>query len=122
MLGGIDDRHWQYLGAPPQPTGYQHGQAGRLEDGCRVDCWLKLDGERLEAVSFEVFGSAEALQMAGWLADWLQNADRRSAASVTGRWIAAQTAASPEARSEALVIEDALHAAITSAESTQGGG
>ncbi len=121
MRGWLDDEHWQFLGAPAERGDSRHGQAGRLEDGCRVDCWLKLDGEHIKAVSFEVFGSPEALMMAGWLGDRLQDSSIDQARSVNGRWLAKETAVSPEARSEALVIEDALHAAMT-ADKAKGGG
>lgn len=121
MRGWLDDQHWRFLGAPAERGDYRHAQAGRLEDGCRVDCWLKLDGERLEAVSFEVFGSPEALGMAGWLGGWLQGASVAQARSVSALWLATETAVSPEARSEAIVIEDALFAAMTAGKGKGGG-
>lgn len=121
MRCGLDDRYWQFLGAPADGQGFRHGRAGRLEDGCQIDCWLKLDGKRLEAVSFAVFGSLEALRMAGWLAEWLQGAEAKQVPSVSGLWLAEQTAVSAEARGAALVIEDALHAAFAGDEKTGGG-
>ena len=121
MQGWLDDQYQEHLGAPTSPAGYRHGRAGRLEDDCRVDCWVRLDNECLRAVCFEVFGSLEAVKMAGWLGHQLTGAPIARAEAVTGRWLAESLAVSAVAKTQALVIEDALRSALA-AEEVKGGG
>ena len=111
----VGDRGWWQstrLGAPAERVGWCHGSAGRIDEGGRVDCWLRVDSGAVSEARFEVFGGPEAMRCAAWLADWLAGRPIPAVQTVTGRWIAESTALSDEARSAALDIEDALRSAL----------
>jgi nitrogen fixation NifU-like protein len=105
----LDDKR---LGAPEARARWSHGTAGRVDEGCRVDCWLQWDGRIIARARFEVFGGPQALDAAAWLAEWLGGRDRTAADAVTGRWLADAVGLTDEARTAALCIEDALRAAV----------
>lgn len=109
------------LGAPPARAGWKHGSAGRVDDGCRIDCWIQCQDAVISASRFEVFGGLEAMAMAGWLADWMVGREMQETAAVTGRWIADSVGVSAEARGDALQIEDALRAALAATPLEDGG-
>lgn len=109
-----DRRSWSLarLGAPVERAGWSHGSAGRIDEDCRVDCWLVIDRGTVREARFEVFGGPEAMQGAAWLAEWLTGRRLAAAQTVTGRWLAESAALSDEARTAALSIEDALRSAL----------
>ncbi|TVO62088.1 hypothetical protein FPL09_08405 [Spiribacter vilamensis] len=111
---GDDRRLWEskQLGVPVDRVDWCHGSAGRIDEGCRVDCWVRVDKESVREARFEVFGGPEAMQAAAWLADWLADRSVASALTVTGRWLAEAAALPDEARTVALDIEDALRSAL----------
>lgn len=110
------------MGAPEAREDWDHGTAGRVDEGCRVDCWLQWDGRAIARARFEVFGGPQALDAAAWLADWLGGRDRAAADAVTGRWLADAVGLADEARTAALCIEDALRAALARTNDDGNGG
>lgn len=110
-----------YLGAPGAPTGWAHGVAGRVADGCRVDCWLAMGPEGICQARFEVFAGPDAMKAASWLAGWLVGRSVNAAEMVTGLWLAEQAGMPDEARVEGLCIEDALRSALTAVVAGEGG-
>jgi len=101
------------LGAPADRTAWRYGTAGRVDEGCRVDCWLAGDATGIRQARFEVFADAETLRAAAWLAGWLEGRTVSAAASVTGRWLADTLGLADESRTGALCIEDAMRSALT---------
>lgn len=112
MLG--DRRLWETdrLGAPVDRVDWCHGTAGRIDEGCRVDCWVRVRTGSVREARFEVFGDPDTMQAAAWFADWLTGRSLASAQTVTGRWLAEAAALPDEARTAALDIEDALRSAL----------
>ena len=110
-----DRRSWDdaRLGAPRERSRWQHGTAGRIDEGCRVDCWLCGDSRVIREARFEVFGDADIIGAAGWLAGWLEGRTPAVARTVTGRWLAETAGLADEARTGALTIEDAMRSALT---------
>ncbi len=109
------------LGAPGAAQGWIHGAAGRVADGCRVDCWLSAGPGGIREARFEVFAGPEAMRAAAWLADWLAGRSVKAAEAVTGLWLAGQAGMPDEARGEGLCIEDALRSALTAVAAGEGG-
>ncbi|AUB78032.1 hypothetical protein BBH56_02195 [Spiribacter roseus] len=110
------DRGWwdyRHLGAPAVRLGWQHGSAGRIDEGCRVDCWLCGDATVIRGARFEVFGEVEIIRAAAWVAAWLEGRTPAVARTVTGRWLAEAAGLPDEARAGALCIEDAMRSALT---------
>ncbi|PWG64054.1 iron-sulfur cluster assembly scaffold protein [Spiribacter halobius] len=113
QLDGYDlDLTSPALGAPVPAEGWHHGTAGAAADNRRVDCWLRLDGERIAEARFEVFGGPYALRVAVWLGEHLTGQSVAEAASVTGLAIAESAGLPVAARGDALCVEDALRAAL----------
>ncbi len=109
------------LGAPAEPQGWTHGEAGRVADGCRVDCWLAAGSGGVREARFEVFAGPEAMKAAAWLADWLAGRPFDAAAKVTGLWLAERVDMPDEARGTGLCIEDALRSALAAMAAGEGG-
>jgi NifU-like protein involved in Fe-S cluster formation len=107
-----DDDVMSGLGAPMHPERWQHGQAGSVGANQRIDCWLKVSNGRIEQARFEVFASAHALSAARLLAQWLIGRRCDEVVALDGLAIARMASMADEARSEALCLEDAVHAAI----------
>ena len=117
----LDPWDAESLGAPVTSEGWVHGSAGRVGDGCRIDCWLAAGPDGIREARFEVFAGPEAMSAAAWLADWLAGRSVDAAEAVTGLWLAGQTGMSDEARGEGLCIEDALRSALTAVAAGEGG-
>lgn len=100
------------LGPPPAPQAYGCGSAGRLEEGLWVVAWVKMANEHIVDVTFEVFGSPEALCIADWVARRVGGSDVEDAARVRAVDAVESLGLPPGARGEALYIEDALARAI----------
>lgn len=108
-----DDGRNTYLGAPSDPTGWHHGQAGSVGANLRIDCWLDLRDASIRQARFEVFAGEQARCAAQALAQWLEGRDLEQAQAINGLHIAAMADMADEARSQALCIEDALQAAMS---------
>ena len=104
------------LGAPLNTVGFKRGNAGSIQTGCRVDCWLRSGSDGELEVRFEVFAEHSTIEAAAWLAGWLTGRDIDEAKSVTGLWLAEVTKMPAERRGDALCIEDALRLALGESE------
>ena len=112
MNSEADDDEVSGLGAPMHLERWQHGQAGSVGANQRIDCWLKVSNGRIKQARFEVFASAHALSAARLLAQWLIGRRCDEVVALDGLAIARMASMADEARSEALCLEDAVHAAI----------
>lgn len=103
-------------GAPDDPRGFAHGSAGGPAQGVRVDFWLRIADAVVTDARFEAFGGPAVVAAAAWVAEWA--AGRRAAEidGLRGLDIAAALALPAEAHGAVLVVEDALRAALMTAE------
>jgi NifU-like protein involved in Fe-S cluster formation len=91
------------------------GSAGGQTFGTEVRFWLKCSGDRIQAISFQVFGCPHTIAAAAWVA---QRARGLTLADVERTaWLEVERALGvpPEKRGRLLIVEDALRAASKSA-------
>lgn len=110
----------KYLGAPADVTGWRHGGAGSIREDRRVDCWLAIEGDRVQSARFEVFAGPDALRGALWAARWLSGRPVADLESLTGLEIVRRAGLADGAKTDALCIEDAMRAAAAASPLTGG--
>lgn len=102
-------------GAPDDLRGFAHGSAGGPAQGVRVDFWLRAADRRVADVRFEAFGGPAAVAAAAWAAEWAVGRGAAEVDALRGLDIAAALELAAEANGVALVVEDALRAALAAA-------
>lgn len=101
-------------GIPPE-AGWQIGQAGSVREGTWVCFGLRLTGRRIVDARYEVFGCPAAIAAAAWTAQRVVGVAPAAVASLHGRTIAELLALPVEKTGVALVVEDAVRAALAAA-------
>ncbi len=91
-----------------------YGRAGSVADNRQIDCWLVIHDGVVQSARLEGFAACSTMQACDWLSAWLVGQPIEALESVTGLWIAQATGLAAQQRSDALYIEDALRAALSS--------
>ncbi|WP_193222168.1 iron-sulfur cluster assembly scaffold protein [Alkalilimnicola sp. S0819] len=105
-------RHYRELPGAGLPAGACSGEAGRVAEGRRVVIGLTVDAERIVDAGFLAFGCPATLAAAAWLSQWLPGRGLDEVRGLRGLEIAEALALPAERLSAALVVEDALRAAL----------
>ncbi len=106
-------------GRPRPEAGYAHGSAGNVRAGTLVLLWLRLRERRIDDARFEVFGGPSAIACAEALCERLTGATVEQALAITGLELAEGLQLSAAERGVALVVEDALKAALQAGDSNR---
>lgn len=91
---------------------YRRGEAGRLEDGLWVILWVQVRGGTVTDLRYELYAPLSSSAIAEWLAARVVGASVAAACAQGCREAVAALELPAEAAGEALVIEDALQAAL----------
>ncbi|MGD8429271.1 MAG: iron-sulfur cluster assembly scaffold protein [Ectothiorhodospiraceae bacterium] len=103
-------------GAPDSRTGYAQGQGGSVRDGVVVCFWLYQRDGRIADARFEAFGCPATLAAAAWTAEYSVGRTPEELRELKGLDIADALALPASRTGVALVVEDALRAALNDAE------
>jgi NifU-like protein involved in Fe-S cluster formation len=104
-----------FAGRMEAGAGVSTGTAGGHGQGAEVRFWVKCNGGRIQAISFQAFGCPHTIAAAAWVA---QRARGLALAEIERiAWLEVERALSvpPEKRGRLLIVEDALKAAARSA-------
>jgi nitrogen fixation NifU-like protein len=96
----------------PARSDFLSGRSGALKRGALVELWLRVEGERIEEARFEAFGCPATVAAASWLCQWLPGRTLAQALALDGLTIAQALEIDAARRGVALVVEDALKAAL----------
>lgn len=99
-------------GGRPEQRGFRAGRAGAIKQGALVELWLRVQDERVEDARFEAFGCPSTIAAASWLCQWLPGRTLEQALALDGLTIARALEMDAAKRGVALVVEDALKAAL----------
>lgn len=104
----------------PQDAGWIIGQAGSVQEGTLVRMGLLLARERVTEARYEVFGCPATIAAAAWLVSRMSGAVPSAITELDGRSIAEALRLPVEKTGVALVVEDALRAALEAAATLAG--
>jgi NifU-like protein involved in Fe-S cluster formation len=93
------------------------GEAGREQRGTRVRFTLQLQGQRVHQARYRAYGCPHTLAACEWVAERLEQAPV-SALGTPAEW-ARELDIPPAKLGRLLILEDALRAALASADKTQ---
>lgn len=88
------------------------GRAGSVDRGSVVELYLWVRGERIDQARFLAFGAPEVFACAAAACEAATGMALEAAGGLTGRAVAQRAGVDAQALGEALVVEDALRAAL----------
>jgi nitrogen fixation protein NifU and related proteins len=98
---------------PPGTPDVSQGSAGERRRGREIRLELKLSGDgRVEAMRYRVYGCPATIALCSVLSEWVVGRTREEAAGMAGLSLAAELDLPAPKRDAALVLEDALGAAL----------
>ncbi|MGE3276945.1 MAG: iron-sulfur cluster assembly scaffold protein [Vicinamibacterales bacterium] len=113
-------RRPERVGAFPPGPDVGTGEAGSLDEGTMARIQVRVDGTRVTAAVFKVFGCSAAIASASLVAERLDGAPLEGARRLAGDDIATALALAPERRHVAALAVDAAQRALDDWERRQG--
>ena len=88
------------------------GVAGQQGQGAEVHFWIKCNGERIQAISFQAYGCPHTLAACAWVAQRARGLTLGEVRRTAWLQVERALAVPPEKRGRLLIVEDALQAAV----------
>lgn len=98
-------------------AGVGTGEVGALDEGTVVRIQVKVEGDRIAAARFKVFGCSAAIASASLVAEWLEGSTMAEAYGLTAERVVQQLALAPERHHVAAAAVDAGRRALEAVKS-----
>ena len=99
-------------GFPPGTAGVLTGRAGERRRGREIELQLRLEAGRVAGCRYRVYGCPATIALCSLLSERVQGMTPAEARALRAVTLADELGLAPEKRSAALLLEDALRAAL----------